>query len=159
MTSSDATSFSRQAVRIETEIYIKRTAAEVFDYVTTPALWHTWHPATVSVRDVPDRPLVAGETMRELIAVAGRRNEAVWTVLVCDAPRRWEIGTDTPAGTAHIVYRIAATSVGCRFQRTLDYRSKGWPWRALDSSLTRWILERQSARALANLEAMLERKA
>ena len=159
MTTSDATSFSRQAVRIETEIYIERTAAEVFDYVTTPALWHTWHPATVSVRDAPDRPLVVGETMRELIAVAGRRNEAVWTVLVCDAPRRWEIGTDAPAGTAHIVYRIAATSVGCRFQRTLDYRSKGWPWRALDSSLTRWILERQSARALANLKAVLERKA
>jgi len=159
MTENDAASFSRHSVRIETEIYIERTAAEVFDYVTTPALWHTWHPATVSVRDVPDRPLVAGETMRELIAVAGRRNEAVWTVLVCDAPRRWEIGTDTRAGTAHIVYRIAATSVGCRFQRTLDYRSKGWPWRTLDSSLTRWILERQSARALANLKTVLERKA
>lgn len=157
MAANDAALFSREAVRVETEIYIQRTASDTFAFATTPALWHTWHPATVSVHDVPQRPLVKGETMHELIAMMGRRKEAVWTVLLCDAPQRWEIGTDTEAGTAHIVYRVTATSVGCRFHRTLDFRSKGWPWRALDSNLTRWVLERQSARALRNLKAVLER--
>ena len=154
---TDTALFAQDSIRIDTEIDIEQSPERVFNFVTTPALWHTWHPATVSVRDAPDRPLVKGETMLELITVAGRRNEALWTVLTCDAPRRWEIGTDTEAGTAHIVYRIMPTSVGCRFHRTLDFRSKGWPWRALDSTLTRWILERQSARALANLKAVLER--
>jgi hypothetical protein len=87
----------------------------------------------------------------------GRSNEARWTVLACNAPQRWEIGTDTAMGTAHIVYRVTATSTGCRFHRTLDFRSKPPLWRALDSTLTRWILQRQSARALANLKALLER--
>ena len=146
-----------RTIRLATEIDIARPVAEVFAYVTTPALWHTWHPATVSVRDVPDRPLVLGETMRELIAVAGRRSEALWTVCACDAPSRWEISTDTPRGAAHIVYRLIAIEGGCRFQRTLDFRSKQQPWRALDSTFTRWVLVRQSARALANLKAVLER--
>lgn len=154
---TDAALFARDSKRVDAEIDIQRAPERVFDFVTTPALWHTWHPATVSVSDVPDRPLAKGETMRELIAVAGRRNEAVWTVLACDAPARWEIATDTPAGTAHIEYRLTATNSGCRFHRTLDFRSKGWPWRSLDSTLTRWILQRQSARALANLKAVLER--
>ena len=154
---NNAPVFSRDAVRIDTAIDIARPVADIFNYVTTPALWHTWHPATVSVRDVPDRPLILGETMLELITVAGRRNEALWTVCACDAPSRWEISTETPEGAAHIVYRLTRTESGCRFHRTLDFRSKRWPWRALDSTLTRWILVRQSARALANLKAVLER--
>lgn len=156
MTLADMHEFQREAVRIETEITIARSPEDVFDYVTTPALWHTWHPATLGVYDVEPRPLTTGETMREKIAVAWRRSEAVWTVLRHDRPGSWEIGTDTGAGSAHIVYRLSAVGTGCRFHRTLDFRSKGWPWRALDASVTRWILERQSARALRNLKTVIE---
>ena len=144
-------------VRVETQIGIDRPAQRVFDYVTTPALWHTWHPATVEVRNVPARPLITGETMLEVIAMAGRRDEALWTVTACTPPQLWEIATETPNGAAHIAYRMTPTATGCRFHRTLEFRSKGWPWRLLDSTLTRWILVRQSARALLNLKQVLER--
>jgi hypothetical protein len=40
--------------------------------------------------------------------------------------------------------------------RTLDFRSKRRPWRALDSTLTCWILARQSSRALRNLKKVIE---
>lgn len=142
-------------VRVESEIEIGCPPQRVFDYVTTPALWHTWHPATVAVRNVPSRPLVTGETMLEVIAVAGRRTEALWTVGTCVPPALWGIATDTDDGAARIVYRITPTPIGSRFHRTLDFRSKRWPWRALDSTLTRWILERQSSRALRNLGRVL----
>jgi uncharacterized protein YndB with AHSA1/START domain len=36
----------RASVRVETAIQIERPPQSVFDYVTTPALWHTWHAAT-----------------------------------------------------------------------------------------------------------------
>ena len=156
ITALDAAAFVQRSVRLDTEIDIHRAPDQVFAFVTTPALWRQWHPATRSVRDVPDRPMVKGETIVEHIAFMGRSSEARWTVLVCDAPLRWEIGTDTAAGTAHIVYRVTATSTGCRFYRTLNFRSKQPLWRMLDSTLTRWILQRQSARALANLKAVLE---
>ena len=142
--------------QVETEIEIRRPPPEVFAYVTTPALWSTWHPATVAVRDVPQRPLTTGETAVEVISVAGRRGEATWTVRACTPPRSWEIVTDNAQGSARIVYRLTPVAGGTRFHRTLYFRSKRWPWRALDSTLMRWVLVRQSARALANLKAVLE---
>ena len=142
--------------RVDTGIDIALPAARVFAYATTPALWHTWHPATASVREVPDRPLVTGETMVEEIKAVGRRFDARWTVLACEAPRLWVIATATENGSARIVYRIAATAAGCRLDRTLEYRSRRWPWRALDANVTRWLLGRQSARALSNLKRVLE---
>lgn len=145
-----------RGIHIRTVIDIARPPAAVFDYVTTPMLWHTWHPATVSVRGAPDRPLGAGETAIETIAVAGRRNDATWTVRTCEPPHRWTIATDAPAGAADIEYRIDAVPGGSRFERTLCFRSKHWPWRALDATLTRWILQRQSAKALRNLKRVLE---
>ncbi len=148
-----------RSVTIRTRIEIDRPAREVFDYATTPALWRTWHPATVAVRDVPERPLTTGETMLETIAVAGRREEALWTVRACEAPRRWEIATDAASGAADIVYLVEPAPAGCSVHRTLRFRSKRWPWRVLDTTLTRWILERQSSRALRNLKRVLESRA
>lgn len=144
------------ATTICTTIDIRRSAAEVFDFVSTPALWHRWHPATRAVREVPSRPLVAGETMLESIGAAGRRFDARWTVLACDAPKRWVIATDTPRGVARITYRTSPSAEGCSFERTLEFRSKGRLWSRLDATLTRWLLVRQSARALRNLKRVLE---
>lgn len=141
---------------VDTKIDIDLPPRVVFDYVTTPALWSTWHPATAEVREVPNRPLVVGETALELIVVAGRRDWARWRVEACTAPWRWEISTDTDHGSAYITYRITPAGSGSRFHRTLEFRSKHWPWRALDSTLTRWLLVRQSKQALRRLKAVLE---
>ncbi len=148
---------TRLFTRVETTVDIDRPADQVFNYVTTPALWNTWHPATVAVREAPDRPLTSGESVIESIAVAGSRKEAQWSVRACEAPWRWEIETDTQSGAAHIIYVLTATASGCRFHRTLYFCSKRWPWRLLDSSLIRLILMRQSAQALRNLKRVLER--
>lgn len=142
-------------LRVETEIEIEQPQQVVFDYVTTPALWSTWHPATVEVREVPCRPLTTGETILERIAVAGRHDEAQWIVQNCVPPQRWEISTATRQGRAHITYQLFPTRAGCRFRRTLEFRSERWPWRWLDSTLTYWILKRQSAKALQNLRQIL----
>jgi hypothetical protein len=143
-------------IRVESATSIAVAPQRLFDYVTTPALWHTWHPATVAVRGAPPRPLTVGERALELIAVGRRRDEAEWLVRECQAPHLWEISTETANGVARIVYRVTATAAGCHFHRTLEFRSKRWPWRALDGTVTRYLLVRQSARALANLKRLLE---
>jgi len=142
--------------RIEAGIDIARPPVRVFEYVATPALWPTWHPATASVREVPNRPLLTGETMIEGIRAVGRRFEARWTVLAWESPGLWVIAAATTNGDARIVYRIAPARDGCRFQRTLEYRSHHWPWRALDANVTHWLLGWQSRRALTNLKRVLE---
>jgi uncharacterized protein YndB with AHSA1/START domain len=146
----------QDAVAIVTTVEIRRRPEEVFSFVTTPAQWHLWHPATHSVRDVPDRPLVTGETMLESISAAGRRFDALWTVLACDAPRTWAIAAETRQGAAHITYTLSPRGTGCSFERRLLYRSSHAPWRWLDSNFTRWLLQRQSQQALANLKRVME---
>jgi uncharacterized protein YndB with AHSA1/START domain len=145
--------------RIETSIDISRRPEDVFNYVTTPALWHTWHPATASVSDVPHRPLDMGETALEHIRAGWRGFDARWVVVACEPFREWVIETDSADGAARIRYRLEANDGGCRFERTLGYRAKRLPWSAFDSNLTRWVLGRQSARALRALKALLERNA
>jgi uncharacterized protein YndB with AHSA1/START domain len=145
----------RGFIQIDTEIAIDRSPAHVFAYATTPALWQTWHPATVAVRNVPDRPLVVGETAREVIDMAGRSDEALWTVTQCEPPRLWQIATETAKGVARITYQVDARGDGCLFRRTLEFRSKGWPWPLFDATLTRLFLVVQSRRALRNLQRVL----
>ena len=51
--------------RILTSICIHRPIAEVFDYVTTPANWPVWHPASIAVSGSSDHPLRLGEEVVE----------------------------------------------------------------------------------------------
>jgi uncharacterized protein YndB with AHSA1/START domain len=146
----------QDAPEIVTVVEIHRPVQEVFDRVSNPSLWHTWHPATQAVHGAPPRPLQVGESAIELIAAAGHRFEARWTVQRCDPPGLWAITTDTERGCSQIVYHLQATPAGCRFERRLRFRSHRLPWRWLDKTLTRWILQRQSSRALANLRQVAE---
>ncbi len=143
-------------IQIDTEIEIARPQQEVFDYVTTATLWHTWHPATVEVLHAPERPLITGETALEYIAVYGRRDQVLWTVISCAAPEHWGIAADTQKGTASISYWFAANAQGCYFHRTLRFRSKSLVWRLFDGTLVRFLLNRQSTRALRKLKHILE---
>jgi uncharacterized protein YndB with AHSA1/START domain len=142
---------------IESFALIGRPAAAVFEFVTNASLWHHWHPATASVRATPPRPLVRGEQVTESIRAGSRRFDATWTVLACEPPALWVIATDSPQGSARIVYELRADGEALtRFFRTLAYRSLRFPWTLFDYNLTRSVLTRQSERALANLKRVLE---
>jgi hypothetical protein len=149
---------------IESEIDLPGSCASVHGYITTPARWHEWHPATRSVEPLPDRPLVTGETMTEHISAGGHRFSTTWEVLACDSPRLWVIATYTPKGIARIVYRLDSITLpngqpGTRFHRTLVCRSLQWPWYWLDSLVMRPVLTKQSAQALRNLQQVLTQRA
>lgn len=143
-------------VKIETGVVIARPSDAVFAFATNASLWHYWHPATAAVSGVENRPLLVGDTVTESIRAGGRRFSATWTVLACEVPTLWVIATETGQGDARIVYEVRSEGGLSRFFRTLAYRSRRWPWSALDGNLTRWALERQSERALMNLKRVLE---
>lgn len=143
-------------VRIETGTLIARPAEKAFAFATHAALWHHWHPATAGVSSVPDRPLLKGDQVTESIRSGPRSFSATWTVLACETPTLWVIATRTDEGDSRIVYEVAPEGNFCRFQRTLEYRSRRWPWTMFDTNLTRWTLERQSQRAIENLKRLLE---
>ena len=143
-------------VKIVTVVDIDRPPQDVFDYVTAPSLWKTWHPATSSVSGVPDRPIRLGETVRESIRVGIKRFETTWEVVECRPPESWAISTDSGEGVALIRYDLRREGEGTRFTRVMEFRSRFYPWKALDTWLMKWILARNSRQALTQLKKLLE---
>jgi uncharacterized protein YndB with AHSA1/START domain len=145
-----------RVTRVDGFVLIGRPIEAVFEFATTAALWGNWHPATESVR-APLRPLVQGERADEAIRVGRRRLSASWTVVACEPPHLWVIGASPAAGDARIVVELRSDAPQLtRFFRTLDYRSRRFPWTLLDGSVTRAALQRVSDRALLNLKRVLE---
>lgn len=151
---SAALAVDAQAPAVTTVVTLPAAPAAVFALVTNACQWPRWHPATASVREVPDRPLLRGESVVESIRAAGRSFDARWVVVECESPRRWVIATESPQGSAWIEYTLEPDDAGTRFMRRLRWRSHHAPWTWLDHSLTRWILARQSRHALSNLASL-----
>lgn len=142
--------------RIDRAIDLAAPPVDVFDFVTTPAFWTLWRPATQEVFDPTDHPLLYGEIVTEIMSVARRRCTAEWSVIASEPPHLWSMATDTPAGEARITYRLAPCPRGTRLIRTVAYRCHRAPIRWLDNTLLRWILTRHTERALNNLKKILE---
>ena len=68
-------------VHFTQSVHLHASPQAVYDFVTNAAQWHSWHPATHAVRDVPDRPLALGETVVEEIRAGFRRFDATWQVI------------------------------------------------------------------------------
>ena len=97
--------------RICNSIQIRQPIEQVFDFITTPANWPQWHPASVSVGGNADHSLLPGEEVTENISVAGHRGQVTWLVRERSKPHRWIIdGTGKDGGRATITYTLTETS-------------------------------------------------
>jgi uncharacterized protein YndB with AHSA1/START domain len=143
--------------QITTTIRIARPPTEVFRYVTTPANWPRWHPASVAVEGATDHPLDVGEQVTEDFCVAGRRGRATWIVRERQPDRRWVIEAATDRrGHATITYTLTAQPGGTEFRRDLVYAVHQLYWRLLDRLLLRPRVRAESEEALRRLKAVLE---
>src|SRR5947208_16840048 len=108
--------------QITTTVQIARPPGDVFRYVTTPANWPRWHPASLRVEGATDHPLDVGEQVAEEFCVAGRRGRAVWTVRERRADQSWVVEAATDSrGRAPIIYTLTARPGRTEFRRDLAY--------------------------------------
>src|SRR5438128_2594457 len=105
-------------MRFVTAVEIGRPIERVFDFVTTPANWPRWHPASLRVLGPADHPLLVGEQVTEEFRVAGQAGSAVWTVRERQAPLRWVIeGASENGSRATITYTLTPQDGGTHFRR------------------------------------------
>jgi uncharacterized protein YndB with AHSA1/START domain len=142
--------------RIITSIRIHRPIAEVFDYVTTPANWPVWHPASIAVSGSSDHPLWHGEEVTEEFVAGGRRGRATWRVTSREAPHYWRIEASSPQGQAAIVYQLSAEGADTVFKRDLGYKMPNAWLALLDILVLRRRMDRESRIALRRLKGVLE---
>jgi len=143
--------------RIANAVVIARPPDAVFAYVTTPANWPQWHPASVAVTGAADHSLLPGERVTEDFLVAGRKGRVVWTVLKRDAPREWQIGGDVDGRNAGVItYTLAPGAEGTRFEREFVYDAPNLLFAALNRISIRAQVEAESTQAVQNLKRLLE---
>ncbi len=142
--------------RVVTAVSIRRPIGEVFDYITTPANWPKWHPASRSVSGTVDHSLLPGEQVTEEFVVGGRAGSCVWQVTKREAPYLWTIATSTPQGHAKISYRLAPQGGDTIFERELAYAVSGVLFEILDFLLMRRRMSKESRIALERLKERLE---
>lgn len=112
-----------EPVRIQNTVDIARSSDTVFSFVTTPATWPKWHPATLAVDGATHHTLEVGEQVTEDYRSGGVLNRTRWTVIERDASRRWRIeGRGKFGEEASITYTLVPTPIGTRFERELQYR-------------------------------------
>jgi uncharacterized protein YndB with AHSA1/START domain len=143
--------------RIYNSIQIRQPIERVFDFITTPANWPQWHPASLSVSRNADHSLLKGEAVTEDISLAGRRGQVTWSVRERSAPRRWLIdGKGKDAGRATITYTLTPHPDGTNFERELVYTMPNALLTVLDWLIIRSRMKADSAEALQGLKRMLE---
>ena len=145
--------------RIVVAVSIHRPLEAVFNFVTTPANWPKWHPASRAVSGSADHSLLIGEEVTEEFVAGGRHGSCVWQVTQRAAPYLWTITTSTPQIRAEITYRLAGQGENTLFERELTYVTSGtWLW-VLDFVLLRRRMDRESRVALERAKELLERAA
>ncbi len=143
--------------RIVVTISIHRPIGAVFDYITAPANWPAWHPASRSVSGSADHSLLIGEQVTEEFVAGGRHGSCVWKVTRREVPYLWTITTSTPQVQAEITYRLSAKGETTIFERELSYVTFGLWIGVLDFLLMRKRMNRESCIALERLKERLER--
>lgn len=143
--------------RITNTVVIQRPPQAVFDYVTTPANWPKWHPASLGVSGATDHPLQLGEQTTEDFLVAGRRGQALWTVIDREAPQFWRIeATVEGRRAASVTYTLRPSGEGTRFERELIYPSRNLLFALLNSLSLREQVQAESTTAVERLKQRLE---
>ena len=142
---------------IRTEIEIARDPQTVYDYVTTPAHWIDWHPATRNVTGAADHSLQVGEEVVEDAVVAGRRLQVTWRAVERDAPRRWVISTYGGQATGTVTYTLTPSATGgTAFRREFVYPTNSLRFKLADALVIRRKVQAESTEALRRLKARLE---
>jgi uncharacterized protein YndB with AHSA1/START domain len=145
--------------RISTPVQIPLPVQIVFEYVTTPGHWPEWHPSSLGVSGATDHSLEIGEQVTEEFLVAGRRGQAIWTVIERVVPSRWVIEGEVNGRKSGIVrYTLAPQGNGTSFQREFVYSMPNFLFGLLDRFVLRRRIEAESKQAVQQLRSALLRQ-
>jgi hypothetical protein len=145
-----------------TPIYTSATITcpidDLYAYVTTPAHWPEWHPASLGVSDGADHSLEVGERVSERFRVVGRRGTVVWTVTERKAPYRWVIvgAIEGTTGGGTITYTLSQRGDGAYFEREFVYPAPNPIFAVLDTLVLRRRVRAESEEATRRLKARME---
>lgn len=127
----------------------------VFDLVTTARLWPRWHPATISVTGVTERPYQLGDVVQEFVKIHGVSVQLFWTVIEHVRPSRIVLKSDSPP--VSISYSFDEQAELVQFTREMNYDSDiSVSVLGTDIETVRRIVQSQSDEAVDRLRQLIE---
>ncbi|UXI65819.1 SRPBCC family protein [Tahibacter amnicola] len=136
---------------------LKATPQDAFDYLTTPACWHEWHPASVGTEPDTRVPQPKGAAFEENIRTAGFRRRLSWRVVEVRRPFLWEaVATINDGSSVCLRYEFAPDNGGTAFTRTLQYTVKPLWLRLIDTVIGRFRIRMETTSALRRLQQRFE---
>lgn len=145
---------------VRTAIEIAVPPERVWEVVMDPHRLGDWVTIHRSVDDVPKLPLRSGATFEQRMQLRGAPLHVHWTVDDLDPPRRavWS-GRGPAHSRAEIVYALAPTDAGTRFEYANEFKPPGGPLGAVAGRvLVGGLSHREAERSLQRLKDLLERK-
>lgn len=138
-------------IQVTNRIQIQGPLEAVFDLVTTTRFWPQWHPATVGVGGVTERPMQLGDKVRERAVIGGKIYEGNWTVVEHSRPTL--VALLMEGGRIKISYAFEAVESATEFTRTLEFHPEDFGG---DPASIEKLMHAQSEQALAKLKALIE---
>ena len=126
----------------------------VFDLVTTTRFWLQWHPATVGVGGVIERPFRRGDRIRERATIGPRTYEGTWTVVEYNPPHSAVLRGQSER--IQISYSFETKGAATELQRKLEFYSEDFGASAADPTMLKKLMHDQSELALQKLKALVE---
>jgi hypothetical protein len=135
-------------------VQIDGPVEQVFDLVTTTKYWPEWHPATVGVGGVTERPIALGDIVHEQARIGGRMYEGDWTVVEHVRPAR--VLLRAGSGRIQISYAFRAVGDATEFERTLEYQPEDFAAAGADPAAIQALMHGQSEQGLQKLKRLVE---
>jgi hypothetical protein len=140
--------------RVVNSVQIDGSVERVFDLVTTTKYWTQWHPATIGVGGVTDRPLTLGDIVREQARIGGQVYEGDWTVAEHVRPSRLVLSAGS--GRLQIRYTFRPVGSATEFVRELEFNPADFARGAADPASVEALMYRQSEEGLQKLKQLVE---
>ncbi len=140
--------------QVTNSIEINGRLEPIFDLVTTTKYWPQWHPATVGVGGVTERPFTLDDQIIERAQIGPRLYEGTWTVVEWERPFRVVLRGES--GRIFISYTFQQTGEQVIFGRQLQYHPEDFAASAPDPAQLKTIMYQQSQLALQKLKALVE---
>jgi hypothetical protein len=135
-------------------IRIEGPIEPIFDLVTTTRFWPQWHPATLDVGGVTERPILLNDVVRERARIGEHTYEGNWTVIEHQRPSRVVLRGES--GRIQITYLFQARGEATEFRRVLEYQPEDFAGSAPDPQAVEKLMIRQSEEAAQKLKRLVE---
>src|SRR5579859_3747066 len=138
---------------VVSDVTIDGPRDQVFDLVTTTKYWTQWHPATIGVGGVTERPVQLGDLVHEKARIGSAVYEGDWKVVEHTRPSRVVLrGEGLPV---QITYTFTTVERGTHFNRALEFRPEDFAGSAVDPAAITAVMDRQSAEGMRKLKALV----